>query len=137
MGSIFALYGRSNCGKSESIKNVFNLLKSKYPSAKVNMVFTGTDIKVIMATIKGLYIGIESQGDPYSRLEQSLIDFENAGCDIIFCASRTRGMTVDWINSHRGKYIIDWTDQKYVAGKTAQTNNNLLIAQALITKAGL
>ncbi|MDR0442086.1 MAG: hypothetical protein LBH44_01605 [Treponema sp.] len=137
MGSIIALYGRSGCGKTESIKNVFDLLKSKYPSANVKVIFTGKDIKAIITGINGLTIGIESEGDPGFRLEQSLKDFVKAKCDIIFCASRTRGTTVDWINSHLGKYAVDWTKQKYLSSKQAQINNYQGIAQDLIAKAGL
>jgi hypothetical protein len=50
----------------------------------VNVIATGADIKVIMTNIKSLSVGIESQGDSHSHLEQSLIDFENAVCDIIW-----------------------------------------------------
>jgi hypothetical protein len=137
MGNLFALYGKANCGKSETIRNVFGLLQSKYPSAAVNQIYSGTDIKVIMTGVKGLSVGIESQGDPNSRLGQSLIDFENAGCDIIFCASRTSGMTVNWIKSHSGTYTIDWTHQNYVSAKSGHATNNQTVAGNLIAKAGL
>ena len=136
MGNLFALYGRANCGKSETIRNIFDQLKMKYPTAQINQIYFGSDIKVIIKGIKGLSIGIESMGDPNSRLKQSLIDFENNGCDIIFCASRTRGMTVDWINSHSKKYTIDWTAQKH-ASANVRTTNNQRVAQTLIVKAGL
>jgi hypothetical protein len=136
---IFVLSGKEKCGKSESIRKIFDLLKSEYPSAEVAICSTGDDddIKAIITGVNGLKIGIESAGDPTSRLKQSLIDFENAGCDIIFCASRTRGMTVDWINDHSGKYTIDWTHQNYIEDSTAQTKNNDDIARVLIKKAGL
>ena len=54
MGKIFALYGPANCGKSESIRNVFDILKSKYPSATINQIYFGADIKIIITGVKGL-----------------------------------------------------------------------------------
>jgi hypothetical protein len=39
-------------------------------------------------------MGIESQGDPNSRIFKSLPFFVNKECDIILCACRNRGETV-------------------------------------------
>jgi acid phosphatase class B len=91
-----------------------------------------------MQSIKGFLVGIESQEDPNSRLGDSLNDFENNGCEIIFCASRTRGMTVQWINSHSQKYHINFI-QKAVFGNNKQQQNqkNQIVAQNVINKAGL
>jgi hypothetical protein len=94
------------------------------------------DIKIIMTGVKGKKIGIESQGDPNSRLEQSLKDFVNAGCDIIFCACRTSGMTVQWINSHKPKYTPFFINQTIVASAQQKQNNNNM-AKQLINQAGL
>jgi hypothetical protein len=56
----------------------------------------------------GFLVGIESPCDPNSRLEDSLNEFEQHNCGITFCAARTRGMTVQWINSHSQKYHINF-----------------------------
>lgn len=41
-------------------------------------------MKVIISGVKGQIVGIETQGDPNSRLQDSLEDFLNASCDVIF-----------------------------------------------------
>jgi len=139
MGNIYALKGRENCGKTETIKFVCQILVNKYKISQTQIqdFFPNTpDIKIILSGIKGMKIGIESQGDPKSRLEQSLKDFVNAGCDIIFCACRTRGKTVQWINSHKPKYTPFFTKQTIAApARQKQSNNNM--AQQLIKQAGL
>ena len=64
--------GHAAVGKSSSIKQVYEMLKTLYPSAV-------TDIKKdgdITATIdiNGVLVGIESQGDPNSRMFATLPD---------------------------------------------------------------
>jgi hypothetical protein len=89
-----------------------------------------------MINVKGFSIGIESQGDPNSRLKQSLNDFAKNKCDIIFCAARTRGMTVNWIMSHSKQYHINFNKQKVVMNKQ-QAQSNQSVAQNIIFQAGL
>lgn len=137
MKKIIVLYGRANCGKSETIKNVFKILNSNYPTAMVDIIFSGSDIKILMKNLKGLTVGIESQGDPNSRLDQSLQDFQNAQCDIIICTSRTRGMTVNWINSLANSFQIGWIRKISTKSSSQQSANNKSDAQILIQKASL
>jgi len=138
MGNIYALQGRGNCGKTETINHVFQILVNKYkiPQAQIHNFFPNmNDIKIIMSGVNGMKIGIESQGDPNSRLEQSLKDFVNAGCDIIFCACRTRGMTVQWVTSHKNytPFFINQT----IATPAHQNQNNYNMALQIIKQAGL
>jgi len=139
MGNIYALQGRGDCGKTETIKLVYQILVNNYKISQTQIqdFFPNSpDIKIIMSGVKGKKIGIESRGDPKSRLERSLKDFVNAGCDIIFCACRTSGMTVQWINSHKPKYTPFFIKQVIAASaKQRQSNNNM--AQQLVKQAGL
>jgi hypothetical protein len=136
MSDIFALQGRGNCGKTKTLVKVFEMLHAKYPSAQVRDFFPNSpDKKVIMTGVRGKKIGIESQGDPNSRLKQSLIDFDKAGCDIIFCAVRTSGMTVAWIHSHTA-YTPHFILQT-IAPPAKQAQSNDAMAGKLIQTAGL
>lgn len=63
------------------------------------------DFQVVIV-INGKLIGIESQGDPCSRIFQTIPFFVKLGCDIIICATRTRGATFDLIESYRDSYEI-------------------------------
>ena len=136
MSDIYALQGRGNCGKSDTINKVYSELTLKYPSATVQQLSSGTrDIKAILTNIKGQKVGIESQGDPGSRLQQSLQDFANANCTIIICATRTSGMTVGWVRAMSPRYAVHFIQQSYVA--TNFNVSNRRVALGIIARAGL
>lgn len=111
--TIFTLRGRSNIGKTTTIKEVYRLLKVKYPNLIKNELILpknpqgNEDIKVII-TIDEINIGIESQGDPGSRLQESLKDFVEENCTIILCAARTWGKTNDLIEVYSNLFKIVW-----------------------------
>jgi hypothetical protein len=145
MPHIFALQGRAKCGKTPTLNLVYNEIRNKYnvqPSQIQHLppAIAG-EVKVILSAIKGCKVGIASQGDsePYFILDKTLDDFENAGCDIIFCACRTRGKTVECIKAHT-KYTHHFIPQNILpAGSTPQqeTQSNTHTAQTLIQYAGL
>jgi hypothetical protein len=138
MAEMYVLQGPADCGKSSTLREIFSMLNAKYPNCVKKDYFPNQyDIKIEMQNIKGFLVGIESQGDPNSRLGDSLNDFEKNGCEIIFCAARTRGMTVQWINSHSQKYHINFIQQTIVGNKQQQTQRNQAVAQNIINKAGL
>ena len=88
---VIADRGRSNMGKSSVIKTVWEILSSRYPHEIIKHDY---DIKGIIKKEKCL-VGIESQGDPNSRMQESMDDFVQYGCDIILTACRTRGETYE------------------------------------------
>lgn len=63
----------------------------------------------ILATIRigDILVGIESQGDPNSRMVDSLTQLREKGCDIIICACRTSGATLDRVKSLHTEYGYD------------------------------
>ena len=100
--TIIALQGKSYTGKTSTIREFRNILKEAYSVFNEQVFEENKDIKTIIEiTHNGekVKIGIESMGDPYSRLvTEKLKDFISAKCDIIICACRTSGMTVNVIN---------------------------------------
>jgi len=110
--TIVGVYGRQKEGKSTTIKNVCRAILMNFPNA-TSLTHDGlpidysTDI-LVAVTIGNIKVGIESQGDPGSRMLtldtlRYLADenFQIAGyetglgnCNIIVCASRTSGGTV-------------------------------------------
>lgn len=136
MGHLFALQGPGGCGKSDTLTRLFQALKTKYPSATIQVRHSGTkDIAVIMSGVNGLVVGIESQGDPNSRLQKTLPAFAAAKCDIIFCACRTSGMTVGWVNALSAAYSIHFVAQTVVANNHGATN--AATASSLMQQAGI
>lgn len=106
---ILGLYAGAESGKSETIKIVLQILLERFPEHAI--IFEngedGGDVKALLF-IHGTKVGIESQGDPWSRQMQSIKDFTDIGCDIILSASRTRGMTTKSILAHQDQYKIYW-----------------------------
>jgi hypothetical protein len=135
MSDLYVLQGRHDCGKTETLNYVIQILSNKYTNSQINTIIDGVDKKVIFKNIKSFTIGIETQGDPNSRLEKSLTDFLNAKCNIIFCACRTTGMTVTWVNALSKQYTIHFIPQTIVSNN--HKNSNLSKANSLISLAGL
>ncbi len=120
MKTIIAIKNSGGKGKTETTRELANLLVSVYPS------FTPIypipfnipnkyDFKIVLE-INGKIIGIESQGDPGTnlkgRLETLIVDYN---CDLVICTCRSRGETVRSIkkvaNSHKYQTIWNSTYQ--------------------------
>ena len=99
--TIIGIYGRANEGKSSSIKLVCQKILRDYPNTSVpeEVNYSG-DIFVII-NLGSIRIGIESQGDPKSRMisEDTIRKLAEAKCDIIICATRTGGETVKKVDT--------------------------------------
>ena len=136
MANIFALQGSSNSGKSSTLIHLLNLVVAKYPNATVQTLHGGTkEVQVIVHPVNGKKVGIESRGDPGSHLQQSLTDFRNANCNIVFCACRTRGMTVNWINAMSPPDSVQFVQQTRT--QVRQQNANATMASNLMKMAGI
>jgi len=136
MAHIIALQGPGNSGKTSTLIQVFKDLQAKYPSATVQALHGATnDIKVVLHGVNGKIVGIESQGDPGSRLQQSLPDLLAAKCDVIFCACRTRGATVSWVSAYMPPHKVQFVQQTRTTRGHASANS--ATAAALIKLAGL
>lgn len=108
MKTVIALSGVANRGKTETIRNVYNQLYNEYPDAQQQLLVSRSDVRVIL-TIEGVKVGIESQGDPNSRLPKSLALFQREGCQIVVCTMRTYGMTVEAVEQLRIKHGYNLT----------------------------
>ena len=101
MKTIISIFGTENIGKTSVIKSIFLKLNQNNTFDDVDL--TPNEVKAI-----GMYnnklIGIESVGDPDSRQGKSLIEFANKGCEIIICASRTKGETKVNVDNLAKKY---------------------------------
>jgi Ni2+-binding GTPase involved in maturation of urease and hydrogenase len=107
MKTVIGLYGPANTGKSATLKKVYELLKAKHPNAPVTHEIINHDVRAII-NINGHRIGFESHGDPVSRIFTSISMFAREECDLIVCATRTRGRTVVAVESLKPQYSIKW-----------------------------
>ncbi|MEG0984228.1 hypothetical protein [Algoriella sp.] len=131
MKKIYALYGSKDRGKSETIKLLFDKLKSlDYEILEIIIPIYGGDIRVVIK-INGKIIAIESQGDPNSRIFESLPSFVKIEADIIICATRTRGGTVKLVEKYNKKYNIIWVKKEHSASISSQKSDNDKLAEKI------
>jgi hypothetical protein len=104
-GILYHIYGTASQGKTTVIKKIYEKIKHKYHDVEVVEELILSDIRCIIV-VNGVKIGIESQGDPNSRLFSSLEYFKKSRCDMIICASRTRGKTIQAVKSLEKEYEI-------------------------------
>jgi hypothetical protein len=123
MKTIVALQGVGNSGKTTSIKKAYQLLIDAYPDATVEVILNRVEITVII-NINGALVGIESQGDPRSRLPKSLDHFVRVGCEVIVCATRSYGGTVEAVKALDGRYHIQWLTKDAKQEPKAQEIDN-------------
>ncbi len=133
---IIGLFGAAKVGKSTTINKVYDILTQKYDYTEIGQsLLQYKDIRVVIV-INGIKIGIESQGDPNSRLKESLDIFVKVGCDIIVCATRTSGMTVSWVEAKQPLYHVEWKEKKKKPEHdvTQQTISNLNMANEIVAE---
>lgn len=131
--NIIALRCSKDAGKTKTIKLLSKLLQEKYSDNILLDYYPNTpyDIKLIIEIGK-IKVGIESQGDPNSRLCKSLEEFVQKKCDIIVCATRTRGQTVECVESYSHSYNIKFVDKHKEFDKNKQDESNSEYAKKLL-----
>ena len=129
MKKVFALKGRRNVGKSQTIRTVDELLRAKYPGARVEHEHrTRAELRVVLS-INDVKIGVESGG----RTQSSFDLFVNLGCDVIICAAKTTGQTVNAVNA-LPDYEVVWLAQRTQSAPFEQVLSNLAMARHIVEK---
>lgn len=125
MKKVFALKGRRNIGKSQTIRTVDELLRVKYPSASVEHEHrTRAELRVVLS-LNGVKIGVESS------TKAGLDLFASLGCDVIICPTRTTGQTINAVNALPG-YEVIWLEQRPQSMPFEQVLSNLAMARHIV-----
>ncbi|MEN6511556.1 MAG: hypothetical protein ABFD00_06960 [Chloroherpetonaceae bacterium] len=128
--TIIAIWGNANSGKSTTIKLIYTKLIEIYQQIKVLHKGPSNTFDITkIIQIEDIKVGIESQGDPNSNLFNSLRLFSKEKCQIIVCATRTKGNTVNEVMKYENQYAYEviWLsnlfsgekDSNILNGKTA------------------
>jgi GTPase SAR1 family protein len=131
------VWGTAGRGKTSTIRKVFELLAAKNKSIRSNS--AQWDIHAT-AEYKGKKIGFCSQGDPapYNNQCSILEGLINEGCDIVVCASRTKGETVNLITRLFDEVI--WVHnlcvEPYEGNEGVAEEMNILSAKSIIKLLG-
>ena len=132
MKMVIAQCGPANAGKTTTVKTMYGHLREQHPDAVVEHLIDSNDISVVF-TIGGIRVGIESQGDPSARLIPSLTLFLRLECEVIICATRTWGATVDAVRHLENEgYSIVFRRRAREVGVAAQEKRNRAEAQWMI-----
>ena len=125
MKKVFALKGRRNIGKSQTIRTVDELLRAKYPGVSVEHEHrTRAELGVVLS-LNGVKIGVESS------TKAGLDLFASLGCDVIICPTRTTGQTVNAVNALPG-YEVIWLEQRPQSMPFEQVLSNLAMARHIV-----
>lgn len=105
MKTLVVISGTAHRGKTSSIKAIYKKLS--------DFTILPKDVKDIceVCFYKGKNIGLASAGDPGSSQREDIENCILQGCEIIVCASRTSGSTVQNVYSlaKQYEYNIIWT----------------------------
>ena len=100
MKAMICFWGLSGIGKTPAIKTIWqNLKNGSNPPLD-----TSSDDICDIVYLDGHKIGIESQGDPDSKQKEWIDELIKEECEIIICASRTKGSTVEVVESRAKDY---------------------------------
>ena len=132
--SLIALRGKPNMGKSQTVRTVVELLTTKHPDARIEHDQTTKVDERVVLTINDSKIGIESESDPSGRsIKESLDLFEKLGCQVIICATRPSGASVEAVNALRG-FNIEWLEQREKSQPHEQVLRSLATARNIVEK---
>jgi hypothetical protein len=109
MPRLFAVKGVPHSGKGKTVRKVYKELLATFPDAKVKLCqrsANGRDICAVLS-IRGTMIGIESDNHN-NHTERSLKLFLSKRCDVIVCATLTRGSTVEAVTNRFAEREITW-----------------------------
>jgi hypothetical protein len=122
MPRLFAVKGRPRSGKGKTVRKVYKKLLATFPDAKVKLCQRSANGRDLSAVLKigGTMIGIESDNHPKDRTERSLKLFSSKRCDVIVCATLTRGSTVEAVKNGFAEREITWLHLPKLAPMSAR-----------------
>ena len=128
MKTAICIWGNAGIGKTSLIRTVFDRLNIAGDAVVQTW---GNDFCATLAMQCGT-VGFASMGDPCSNQGTCLQQLVESGCDVILCASRTKGNTVNAVgNLATHGYRIIWTSP-FSSGDTPVFPLNNLFADAVI-----
>ena len=102
---IITLQGKSDTGKTETLKILIDKLSKIYPVTIFKKIHDKkSEDLVVEVELKDKKLGITTRGDSRYYLER---DFRKLGdCDLYVCASRTKGATIDFLDEQTNSGIL-------------------------------
>lgn len=114
MKRIIVLYGPSNCGKTQTLDYLREIIREHGgQSISIEMYPSGDCSEAFL--YKGVVISVGTGGDIVDMIEENFLFAEKWKANIIVTASRTRGAGVDHINQKAEEYglQVEWYRKSY------------------------
>lgn len=134
---IIALSAEANKGKTKTLRELYSLLIN-YPNSKIiidTYPKNKTDFRLVIE-INNVRVAIESKGDPNTNLKNRLKELSTQyNCDLIFCACRSKGLTVANVNDMSKKhyfYEIIFTSTYKTSNQNLHLKMNQIKAKHLL-----
>jgi len=83
-------------------------------------------------TIHGVKVGLTSIGDVGREVRENLELLIENKCEMIICATRTRGETVIAVERHEGEFIIKWLEQNIQPNQEKQAASNKNMSRRIV-----
>ncbi|MBS1175582.1 MAG: hypothetical protein H6R05_1713 [Burkholderiaceae bacterium] len=140
---ILNVKGASNTGKSSTIRTLYKEIvkTANYDSLEIfdTNHKPATDVAedfVCVFNIRGVLIGLASQGDALNQVKSHFNFLTNVKkAQIIVCATRSRGGSVDFIKSHQESgFEVLLYQTSYKKTEIEQTNANCYKAIVILEK---
>ncbi len=100
MKTILALQGRGKTGKTTTIRLLRNkLIRRGFVS--IYPLFRNTNDFVDILQRGRVKVGVTTQGDLYRIIKTNLNILESYDCDVMICACRTKGRTINAVTEYK------------------------------------
>lgn len=85
----------------------------------------------VVLSVNGVKIGVESSSENSGRMQASFDHFVSHGCELIICATRTTGKTVNAVNALPVSEVV-WLEQRAQSAPFEQVLSNLAMARHIV-----
>ena len=130
MKTIICIRGKANTGKTQTLLNFYKLLDP----LEENILSRQDEDICATVIMKDILIGVETQGDPLSQQENWIKELIQKSCDIIVCASRTKGETIECVKKYASLngYSLIWASPFVVKNEELHDLCHQLMAISII-----
>ena len=130
MKAIICMQGKADIGKTQTLREVYELLDSQ----EKNILEQQNDDICATVQMDDFLIGISTQGDPLSSQDEWILNLVHKSCDIIVCASRTKGTTVEFVKNCalQNDYSLIWSSPFVVENEKFSKICHKLMASSII-----
>lgn len=137
---LIVVRGVNNCGKTTAIKLAFDELRKSASKIVRHVPLHHKEVRGAIIEIDGIKVGIISLGDVDYILEEWITFLIEQGCQVIVCACRSRGGTVEYLNGLEVEthFIEKWRvpgDERELANRKKAKSVVVAVNEAIVQAA--